>query len=60
MKGVEHMAAEIKQLEKEKIQYLVEIYNRELKVGWEGYQEGIQAGIRYALVATNQKVEGII
>ena len=38
---------------------LAEIYNQRMPETLKGYQEGVRAGIRYALIATGQKVDGI-
>ena len=42
------------------IEALIKIYNQKASsVSWESYQEGLQAGIRYALLATKNKIPGI-
>ena len=42
------------------IESLVKLYHQQaLSPSWTGYQEGLQAGIRYALLALNVKIEGI-
>lgn len=41
------------------IKWLVESYNQKMPPSFQSYQEGVQAGIRYALLALNVKVNGI-
>ncbi|MEK4700400.1 hypothetical protein MKX47_12455 [Solibacillus sp. FSL R7-0668] len=42
------------------IDALVKLYHQKAPSShWEGYQEGMQAGIRYALLALNVKIDGI-
>lgn len=41
------------------IEALVNLYNREPSPQFKEYQLGLQAGIRYTLLATNQRVQGI-
>lgn len=43
----------------ELINALVKMYNQKAPATFESYQEGIKAGIRYALLATNTKITGI-
>lgn len=38
---------------------LVKLYHEKLSPSFQVYQEGRQAGIRYALLALGQKIEGI-
>jgi len=38
---------------------LVEIYNQQMPDPLKSYQDGVKAGIRYALIAMGEKVEGI-
>lgn len=41
------------------IDALVKLYHEKLPPSFQSYQEGRQAGIRYALLALNTKIEGI-
>lgn len=41
------------------IDALVKIYHQDVPPTMQVYQEGVQAGIRYALMATKQYVQGI-
>lgn len=41
------------------IDALIKLYHRKSSPSFESYQEGLQAGIRYTLLALNQKVPGI-
>ncbi|MEG0259889.1 MAG: hypothetical protein RR595_10870 [Lysinibacillus sp.] len=41
------------------IDALVKLYQKNAPAGLKDYQNGLQAGIRYVLLALNQKISGI-
>lgn len=41
------------------IEALVKLYHKKPSLYWESYQEGMQAGIRYTLLALDVKIDGI-
>lgn len=45
--------------DQELIDALVKIYNQKAPATFESYQEGMQAGIRYTLLALGAKIDGI-
>ena len=59
MNAVKQQTEQNKSTTNDAYKYLVEIYNQQMPEPLKSYQDGVKAGIRYALIATGQKVDGI-